>query len=59
MVRRFGITADDRFSQMFDTTFDLSVFDIFLAWQQGACGLLPAREQALINPDKLRSRAGS
>ena len=29
--------ADDRFSQTFDQTFDLSVFDLFVAWERGAC----------------------
>jgi amino acid adenylation domain-containing protein len=37
MSRRYGIRPDDRFSQTFDQTFDLSVFDIFLAWRNGAC----------------------
>jgi amino acid adenylation domain-containing protein len=30
------ITADDRFSQTFDQTFDPSIFDLFLAWEHGA-----------------------
>jgi amino acid adenylation domain-containing protein len=34
---RYGITTDDRFSQTFDQTFDLSVFDLFAAWENGAC----------------------
>lgn len=37
MVDRYGITPDDRFSQTFDQTFDLSVFDLFVAWEGGAC----------------------
>jgi amino acid adenylation domain-containing protein len=48
-VQRYGITADDRLSQMFDTTFDLSVFDMFVAWQQGGSVHCPARA-ALWNP---------
>jgi amino acid adenylation domain-containing protein len=32
----YGITAHDRFSQTFDQTFDLSIFDLFLAWEKGA-----------------------
>lgn len=32
----YGIDAADRFSQTFDQTFDLSVFDLFLAWERGA-----------------------
>jgi amino acid adenylation domain-containing protein len=48
-VERYGVTAADRFSQMFDTTFDLSVFDMFVAWHQGACVCCPSRA-ALWNP---------
>ena len=41
--RRYGIGENDRFSQTFDQTFDLSVFDLFLAWTHGACvyGMTP------------------
>jgi len=31
----------DRFTQLFDLTFDLSVHDMFLAWTSGACLLVP------------------
>jgi amino acid adenylation domain-containing protein len=51
MTARWGITADDRFSQMFDTTFDLSVLDLFIAWQSGACVCCPD-SKVLLNPDK-------
>jgi amino acid adenylation domain-containing protein len=37
MSKRYGISSDDRFSQTFDQTFDLSVFDLFMAWSNGAC----------------------
>lgn len=37
MSRRYQIAANDRFSQTFDQTFDLSVFDLFMAWSNGAC----------------------
>jgi amino acid adenylation domain-containing protein len=50
MVERYGINGSDRFSQMFDTTFDLSVFDLFVAWHCGACVYCPERA-ALLNPD--------
>ena len=36
-TRRYGITPEDRFSQTFEHTFDLSVFDLFVAWESGAC----------------------
>lgn len=50
MAARYGITPDDRFSQMFDHTFDLSVFDMFVAWHRGACVCCPSA-QVLLNPD--------
>ena len=33
---RYGVTPADRLSQTFDQTFDLSVFDLFVAWENGA-----------------------
>jgi amino acid adenylation domain-containing protein len=43
VVDRYGVTSDDRFSQTFDQTFDLSVFDTFVAWERGAsvCAMSP------------------
>jgi len=51
MSRRYGIRPDDRFSQTFDQTFDLSVFDLFMAWSNGACvyGMPPVD---LLSPTK-------
>jgi amino acid adenylation domain-containing protein len=37
MTERYGIRSEDRFSQTFDQSFDLSVFDLFIAWSNGAC----------------------
>lgn len=37
MADRYGVDAHDRCSQTFDLTFDLSVFDLFVAWERGAC----------------------
>jgi amino acid adenylation domain-containing protein len=37
MSERYAIRPEDRFSQTFDQTFDLSVFDLFMAWSNGAC----------------------
>ena len=34
---------------MFDTTFDLSIFDLFVAWDRGACVYCPTRA-TLLNP---------
>jgi amino acid adenylation domain-containing protein len=51
MSRRYDITPDDRFSQTFDQTFDLSVFDLFMAWSNGSCvyGMSPVD---LLSPTK-------
>jgi non-ribosomal peptide synthetase component F len=51
MVARYDIAEDDRFSQMFDHTCDLSVFDMFVAWHEGACVCCP-QASVLLNPDK-------
>jgi amino acid adenylation domain-containing protein len=37
MGSRYGMGAEDRASQTYDHTFDLAVFDMFMAWQAGAC----------------------
>ena len=36
MQERYSLGPADRLSQTFDQTFDLSVFDMFMAWQVGA-----------------------
>lgn len=51
MVERYEITESDRLSQMFDMTFDLSVFDMFVAWERGACVYCPS-QKTLIKPGK-------
>ena len=51
MVHRYGITEQDRFSQTFDMTFDLSAFDMFVAWERGACVCCPS-QKTLINPGR-------
>jgi amino acid adenylation domain-containing protein len=45
-AKRFGMNADDRCSQNFDLTFDLSVHDLFTCWNAGAT-LCPFAEQTL------------
>ena len=49
VLARYQVTEDDRLSQMFDMTFDLSVFDMFVAWARGACLCCPPKK-ALMNP---------
>jgi len=56
MVERYAITEEDRLSQMFDMTFDLSVFDMFVAWERGACVCCPS-QKTLIKPGKFIQEA--
>lgn len=51
MVERYGVTDQDRMSQMYDMTFDPSVFDMFVAWDKGACLCCPT-QKTLMNPDR-------
>ena len=48
MAERYGVRESDRFSQMFDLTFDLSAFDMFVAWQKGACVCCPTLQKKLV-----------
>jgi amino acid adenylation domain-containing protein len=50
MVERYEVTERDRLSQMFDMTFDLSAFDMFVAWERGACVCCPSQKE-IIKPD--------
>jgi amino acid adenylation domain-containing protein len=46
---RLKFTERDIVSQMFDLTFDLSAFDMFVSWERGACVCCPS-PKTLINP---------
>jgi amino acid adenylation domain-containing protein len=41
MLKAYDFSPEDRFTQIFDLTFDLSVHDMFLAWSTGACLCVP------------------
>jgi amino acid adenylation domain-containing protein len=49
MAELYAVTEQDRFSQMFDLTFDLSVFDMFVCWERGAQLCCPT-QKTLIKP---------
>ncbi len=52
-----GVSAESRCTQSFELTFDLSVHDLFVAWQAGAC--LVAMEAAdLLFPAAFLQRKG-
>lgn len=48
---RYQVNEQDRVSQEFDLTFDLSVHDMFMAWERGAC-LCCVPERAVMAPAK-------
>lgn len=54
---RYGVTPEDRLSQTFDQTFDLSVFDLFLAWERGAC-VCSFSTVELLAPAKMIAQRG-
>jgi amino acid adenylation domain-containing protein len=54
---RYDLAETDRMSQLFDLTFDLSVFDLFAAWEHGACVCCPAESQLLKPSDFIRESA--
>ncbi len=47
----FDFGPDDRFSQFFKLTFDLSVHDMLVAWTSGGCLVVPTTRQ-LMDPVK-------
>lgn len=49
MVERYAIDEYDRISQTHELTFDVSVWDMFVAWERGACLCCPTRKE-LIKP---------
>ncbi|MGE3636729.1 MAG: AMP-binding protein, partial [Sandaracinaceae bacterium] len=57
MVERYGITEHDRFSDTFDLTFDLSVFDLFCAWERGACVCVPTAQQKMFPGKYIKQNA--
>lgn len=57
MWERYGVTVEDRLSQTFDLTFDLSVFDMFVAWGRGAA-LYSVPATDMLAPAKFIQRTG-
>ena len=54
VAHRYDLNETDRLSQLFDLTFDLSAFDLFAAWQNGACVCCPKAGQLLRPADFVR-----
>jgi amino acid adenylation domain-containing protein len=51
MVDRYAISESDRISQTHELTFDLSVWDMFVTWERGACLCCPSHKE-LIHPGR-------
>lgn len=47
-VERYELGQHDRFSHMFEVTFDLSLFDMFAPWTVGGCLCVPDMRQRLL-----------
>jgi amino acid adenylation domain-containing protein len=56
-LKRYKLGPNDRLSQTFDQTFDLSIFDLFMAWASGAraCAMQPIE---LVAPASFINRHG-
>lgn len=47
LASMFRFSPEDRFTQLFDLTFDLSVHDMFVCWSAGACLCIPEDSSSL------------
>ena len=57
MTQRYSINEHDRFSQTFDLTFDLSAFDMFVAWEKGACLCVPTQGEKMLPAKYIQSQS--
>jgi amino acid adenylation domain-containing protein len=55
VAARYDLRETDRLSQLFDLTFDLSAYDLFAAWQHGACVCCPDVGHLLRPADFVRA----
>jgi amino acid adenylation domain-containing protein len=46
--KRYAFTPEDKFTQLFDLTFDLSVHDLFSCWGSGGCLYVVPHEQLFL-----------
>jgi amino acid adenylation domain-containing protein len=56
-MERYQFRSSDRFSQTFEQTFDLAMFDLFVAWESGAC-VYAMSPVELLAPVKYINRHG-
>ena len=57
MRRRYSLTPEDRFSQASELTFDVSVFDMFMAWDSGASLHVVPKSQLMAPRDFIREKS--
>ena len=50
------VQPDDRFSQTFDLTFDLSVHDLFVCWENGATLVVPSEKELRMPSGFIRDK---
>ncbi len=56
-IRRYDFGRDDVFALTFDSTFDLSIFGPFMAWESGACAIT-MRPQEISSPVNFINKNG-
>jgi D-alanine--poly(phosphoribitol) ligase subunit 1 len=56
MATLLGARPGDRFTQLFDLSFDLSVHDLFVCWSVGGTLLVPGREQLMAPARYVKER---
>jgi amino acid adenylation domain-containing protein len=56
MLKTYDFQPEDRFTQNFDLTFDLSIHDIFLAWSSGACLCIPKENSSFAMARFIREK---
>ncbi|HEU5333411.1 MAG TPA: AMP-binding protein [Actinocrinis sp.] len=52
---QYAFGPEDRFAQVFDQSCDLSLFDLFAAWQAGAC-VVPLKPLHVLDPVRFADR---
>lgn len=58
VINWYQISPNDRLTQMFELVFDLSLFDLFAAWECGACVCCPTTAELLMPAEFItKSRA--
>ncbi len=54
VTERYNFGPDDRFSHLFETTFDLSLLDLFAPWSLGACLCVPDERGRMLPAQYVR-----